>query len=435
MDQSQVARIGGRSLWAVLIAGIVGSLGLASIGASNASAAIECTGSSIVGGGSSWQKIAQQSVWTPAFNSEICKSGPTVTYDTTGSGLEMWNAYGTRSSLNLERPFVGTDEAPTSAQIATMRGVAGGAHILVIPVAQTTLAIVANPPAGCTLENITNPDLEKTFRGRILNWTELGTDSGTCNSPMTRVVRKDGSGITKQLKNYLYLANEKGLPCTTGSTEGKASWQELEPVSNPESGGPSTKWPKSCEGTTLSTVAKPSAGGGGEVVKKVNATAGSIGYASLPDAKANSAKVILNLGNNGQKPASEQVYGSPVDPIKAGTPNCGSTTYVVPEEARKLGTGLDVDWSSIFGANPSIGGTAYPICMLTFVLALQGYGSAGFSMESEVTTHDYIRDYQVVKGQEDLDASATFYESLPTTSKSSNDVLGAAKYAGGKISY
>ena len=37
------------------------------------------------------------------------------------------------------------------------------------------------------------------------------------------------------------------------------------------------------------------------MVKTVNATAGSIGYAALPDAKANGATTILALQNNGQK--------------------------------------------------------------------------------------------------------------------------------------
>jgi ABC-type phosphate transport system substrate-binding protein len=435
--KNKSARTGLRA--ALLAGATVAAIGVGGLGASGAAAAPLCTGGNIIGQGASLQKVAQQNVWIPKFQTEVCNSGkfPTVTYESTGSGagLKEWNADGAKGSLNHERLFISTDDAPTTEQINNIKSVAGGSNVLVIPVAQTAIAIVANPPAGCTVENITNPDLEKVFRGQFLTWNQLGTDSGTCNSPITRVVRLDGSGTTYQFKNYLSLANTKGLACTTGGTEGKASWKELQPITNTETGAPNTTWPVSCEGTTLSTLTRPAKTGGGEVVKTVNATEGSIGYASLPDAKANSAKVILNVGNNGQKGAAEATFGNPVDPGKAGVANCGSTTYVVPENARKLGTALDVDWSKVFGANAAIGGTAYPLCTLTYELAFNKYSLAGFLNKYEVTTKDYIREYQVFKGQEDLDASGTFYASLPTSAKSLNDVLGAAKFAAGKINF
>ncbi len=425
-------------LRATLLAGAtVAALGLGGLGASGAAAEPLCTGGNIIGQGSSLQKIANQNVWIPAFQTEICNKGkfPTVTYESTGSGagLKEWNADGAKGSLNHERLFIGTDDAPTTEQINNIKSVAGEANVLVIPVAQTAITAIANPPSGCTVENITNSELEKVFRGTFTTWSKLATAEGTCGSPITRVVRKDGSGTTFQFKNYLSLSNSKGLPCTTGGTEGKASWKELEPVSNTETGAPNTTWPESCEGTTLSTLIRPGANGGGEVVKKVNATEGAIGYASLPDAKANSAVDILNLQNNGQKPASEATYASPVG--EPGIANCSATPYIVPENARKIGTGLDVDWSKVFGAQAAIGGSAYPLCTLTYDLAFRGYGSAGFLQKYEITTKDYIREYIVFGGQTKLEESGTFYAKLPGSIKGINDVLGAAKFAAGKISF
>jgi ABC-type phosphate transport system substrate-binding protein len=416
---------------ALLSGATVAAIGLGGLGAGSASAAVECTGSNIIGEGSSLQKIAQQNVWTPTFASTICNSGthPTVTYEPTGSGagLNAWGANG--GAINRTRQFIGTDDAPTAAQIANIKTAAGGGNVLVIPVAQTAISIIANPPAGCTVEEITNKDLEKSFRGIILNWSELSSAEGECTSRMTRVVRFDGSGTTYQLKNYLSIPNPSGLPCTTGGTEGKASWKELEPVINPD-GTPNTTWPETCKSKTLSTLVKPAAKGGGEEVKKVNATEGSIGYAALPDAKSNNADTILSVQNNGQKPFAEATFANPATGSLA---NCASTPYIVPPEGRKVGTGLDVDWSQVFGAQASIGGTAYPLCTLTYALAFHAYKAAGFKFKEEVTVHDYLREYIVFGGQTDLTASGTFYAALPTSTNGVNNVLGAAQFAAGKI--
>ena len=423
---------------AVLAGATVAALGVGGLSAGSASAAVLCNGSNIIGQGSSLQKIAQQEVWTKAFSSEICNSGthPTVTYESTGSGagLKEWNSDGKRGSLNLERQFIGTDDAPTTEQISNITSVAGGASLLVVPVAQTSISIVANPPSGCNISAITNSALQSVFSGSTKKWSSLATAEGTCNSPITRVVRKDGSGTSYQLKNYLFRASAKGLPCTTGETEGKASWKELEPITNTETGAPNTTWPESCGGTTLTTVVRPTGTGGGEVVNKVNETAGSMGYAALPDAEAHHAVDILSLQNNGQKPVAEATFASP---LIGGVANCSATPYTVPVGARntKGSTGENVDWSLVFGAFPSIGGESYPLCTLTYDLALHGYGKAGFKFKQETTVHDYITEYLVNGGQAKLEASGTFYDALPSSTKLEHNVLGAALFAARKVSF
>ena len=265
-----------------------------------------CTGANITGAGSTLQNIAQTQVWKPGFEGTICNSEahPTIAYQAIGSGAGMteWNYNGAKGSINTGLSFIGTDDAPSAAQIANIKSKAGSAELAVIPVAQTAISFVANPPAGCTVEAITNGDLTAVMEGRLSNWSKLETAEGTCNSPITRVVRKDASGTTYQLKNYLFALYKKGLFCTTGATEGKQSWAEL---------GSSTSWPQSCGEKTLSSVVE--AQGATEEVSKVNATAGSIGYAALPDAKAGVAgtTAILELQDNGQKKGGEAQFADP----------------------------------------------------------------------------------------------------------------------------
>jgi ABC-type phosphate transport system substrate-binding protein len=412
-----------------LILGALAISGFAALRPSSAAAAPTCTGVSIRGAGSSAQAIAEQSVWNPAFSSSVCPGvgAPTVTYESANSavGLREWGADGGRRTLNHEISFIGTDEAPNAGQIANIEAAAGGSKLAVIPVAQTSIAIIANPPAGCTIENITNPELEQVFRGALTKWGQLATASGSCGSAITRVVPTGGMGPTYQFKHYLALINAASLACVG------ATWTEIGPITDATLGTPNVTWPESCAGTTLSPVVRPMGLGGSEEVKKVNATAGSIGFAALPDAKSSKAVAMLNVGNNGVKGVASATYASPIG--EPGVANCTNTEYLVPAEAQKIGTGLSVDWSEVFGANNAIGGEAYPLCMFTYDVALSGYGEAGFIPAQEETVHDYLREYVIFAGRLQLEESGRFYAPLPTSTKGARDVLGAAIYATGRI--
>ncbi len=420
-----------RARVALLAGGAVAALGFGALNVGTAAAAPSCTGNSITGQGSSLQKVAEQTVWGPSFSANICNKGsfPKVSYNSTGSGggLKEWNHDGAKGSLNTGLAFIGTDDAPTAAQIANIKSVAGGAQLAVVPVAQTSIAVVANPPAGCEVEEITNTNLTAVFEGRALSWSDLATAEGECNSPITRVVRKDGSGQTYQFKNYLFQLNKKALACTGAE---KQTWQQLEPITNGTTGAPNTTWPESCAEKTLSALVIPTGTGGGQVVQKVNATSGSIGYASLPDTMTNKSgnTRILALQNNGLGPASEAVFASP---LSGETANCGATTYKTPAN---VNTGLDLDWSQVFGAKPAIGEGGYPICTLTFNLAFHGYGAAGFAQKDEITVRDYITEYMTqAAGQNDINSH--YYSALPSTADVRTNILGAAQKAAARISF
>lgn len=431
-------------LRAALLAGAtVAALGLGGLGATSASASLNCGGSAITGAGSSLQKVAEQNVWSPGFSgvSGVCPSGPTVTYESIGSGggLAFWNATGVLGHINTEKAFIGTDDAPNPTQIASTDSVADGAHVVVIPVAQTSIAIVANLPAGCSFAEetgITNLDLQKVFRGSLKTWSGLETTEGTCNSPITRVVRKDGSGTTFQFKTYLSRMNGGSLPCVN------KTWQELRSNSGAEP-TPNVTWPESCSGNVLSELVKPPASGNGEVVKKTNEIDGAIAYTATPDFKTsafNGNLTAVPLQNNGKTSAGSGAFA---DPATGETANCTLTPYFVPTDARPgAGDGIGVDWSSVFGIYPNIGGNSYPLCTLTFALAFHemhlvqqgGSGAEGpFTTGQFTSVNDYLREY-IVQSTGQSAINSHYYASLPSSNQAWHDVIGAAKFAASKIS-
>jgi ABC-type phosphate transport system substrate-binding protein len=206
------------------------------------------------------------------------------------------------------------------------------------------------------------------------------------------------------------------LPCTT------ETWAALSST---------TAWPESCKGAGLSSVVKtPTNGDDGAMVEAVNTTPGSIGYA--PGTVIATASHVLALQNNGQVAAAEAEFAAPTIGKEA---NCGATQYSVPAGARRKNgePATNVDWSGVSGAHPAIGGSSYPLCMLTYDLAFRGYKGTGIPFSKEVTVRDYIKWYITVQGQEAVEGLG--YAPLPTAAESSKNVLGSAQYTAGKINY
>lgn len=423
---------------ALLAGGLLIALAVSALTASSASAAPACTGENITGRGASFQKVAQQNVWNPAFNTSVCGgkgTEPKVSYESTGSGgcISAWNFDGISGTINKAVAFCATDDAPTAAQIANAKSVAGGAQVAVIPVTQSAIAMIANPPAGCNAEFLTNSNLSGVMEGRIRNWNKIETAeeevSGACNFPISRVVRKDGSGTTFQFKNYLFKLNSGTLRCSEGLVEvgKKATWQQLEPIA--AEGKPNTLWPESCPEQEMSPLLRGAANGNGAVVTKVNETPGAIAYTGLADAKAGvkGNTRILALQNNGQKGVAEATFG---EPGVGSVANCSKAVYQVP----KLNGSLDFDWSQVFSAKPAIGGEAYPLCTLTYVIAWNDYSAVGYTEGVATTVRDYLTEYLVQpSGQAAINSNN--YSSLPGSGNPLYDILGAAQKAASNIAY
>ncbi|HEX6667374.1 MAG TPA: substrate-binding domain-containing protein [Solirubrobacterales bacterium] len=424
--KQKLTKTGARA--ALLASAIAAMLAISGVGASSASAA--CTGT-IVGQGASLQNVAQNEIWIPHFNKEVCEGAegsktrkPEYISTGSGPGLKAWG-FTAMEGVNKERHFIGTDDAPAAAQITTAREQANNANVLVVPVAQTAIAVVANPPASCTITEITNKDLENAMDGTITKWSELSTASGAgCTGSLTRVVRAEGSGTTFQFKNYLSKISAN-LPCTT---EGKTKWSELQEIGTEEK--PNITWP-TCAGKT----APVTGAGGSGVVKAVTATAnnGRIGYAALPDAKnpANGTPVILKVQNAeaGGEPTGFAAPGVEEEESgKKGNANCAKAVYAVPAAGQTSGSGENVDWSGVFGGNPKIAGTTYPICTLTYDLAWDDYKTAGYTSGEEVgksVTH-YIH---TIVTNPTVPTVKKWYAALPAGTGESSNVQMAAEYA------
>jgi ABC-type phosphate transport system substrate-binding protein len=432
-----------------VVAGAVAlALGVGVFGAGTASAAPACGGGPIVGQGSSLQGSAQTELWASAkggYNATCGEKQVQYTVSSSGKGLTAWGFKG--GAFDKTYGFVGTDDAPSASQIAAAK-TASATNILTIPIAQTAIAFPVNPPTGCTITEITNKQLEGIMRGTIKVWSKVQTavGAGCTNAPITRVVRKEGSGTTFQLKNYLSKISEASLTCLPASVKAP-NWRGTEEIGTNEE--PNILWPENsaASGCTNQVTEIVRAEGGGGLVKAVNKTEGSIGYAALPDVEKNKNKGEnpngdtnwIKVQDNGvSNKLSVAQFASPLE-AAVNAANCFEAQYAVPTSAQVgAANPANADWSQIFGANTNsaaISPGAYPLCTLTYVEALTEYGKAGFTTADETTAKDYIANYLTAEeGQEALEVGGKWYAPLPEGSKTFN-VLGAAQYAASKIGF
>jgi ABC-type phosphate transport system substrate-binding protein len=419
-----------------------------------------CSGADIRGGTSTLQALLQQQIWVPQFNA-LCAGGNAVQYTSgIGEGGRGWlSDFRTKSFPPGE--FGAVDEAPDRAEIEGIDGIAEGAHEVVIPVAQTAIAIVADPPPNCSITRITNEDLEHVFRGNFLTWGRISTASGSgCDAPITRVVRAEVSNTTYQFKRYLGIINPKVLACSGGRT-----WDEMsrpgQPLPFAEEGEPQNAWPGQEE--PLGGDGKCQAGEGRlssvdwvknlerfdgnlRIAEAAANGPGTIGYVPLPDAMKVGATHILEVQDNGWRSASEAQFASPAE---GGNANCAGAHYKVPQEARRVAgaSGTDAEWLEGSGAlHPAVGGGAYPLCTLTFDLALHRYGDVhdkggvdtapSYTYAEIALLKQYLREFVLApEGQKAITKAGIGFASLPTAPFADHDVLAAARYASGKISY
>jgi ABC-type phosphate transport system substrate-binding protein len=437
-----LAKTGTRaSLLAIVV---VAALSVSGLGASAAVAAPSCpvTGAAMktVGEGSSLQRTAQIGTWSKKYN-ETCGAEDEIEYisSSSGTGLNKWSANASGGTIDHTRSFIGTDDAPNSTQLANIKEAGGNTDVVVVPVTQAAIAIVANPPATCTITKITQADLQNVFNGTIKEWSGISTASGSCGFPITRVVRADGSGTSYQLKHFLDLINGGNLTCTAGPT----TWEGLQTAAN------NTVWPENgaggCAAGTVSEVLHSKAGGtgaagtgsgGGDEVKTINNTENSIGYAALADAENNKTGGTHTLEVQNGTSLGVPTYASPLLAEKMS--NCEETQYNVPTDAQveELGPGefepvtenspFNVDWSGVYGSGTET--VDYSICTLTWDLAFRNYGNAGFTTGG---TGSVIEDYFTTilgTGVTDLTDAGTYYDAIPATNQPGTDVAGAAAY-------
>ena len=159
---------------ALLSGAAVAALGLGGLNAGTAAAAPGCAGNSITGKGSSLQNIAQTKVWGPGFEA-LCpgKARNHLQLLGSGAGLTEWNFNDGKGPINTELSFIGTDDAPTAAQIANVTSVAGGAQLAVVPIAQTVDRDRRQPARGMRSRTVTNSDLAGSSKAGSHEWSKI----------------------------------------------------------------------------------------------------------------------------------------------------------------------------------------------------------------------------------------------------------------------
>lgn len=455
--------MGGLGRWSAvrfLIGVLAVALAIGGFGAAGASANPTCTPEevNIQGMGSSLQGVAQEA-WTgrkvpfglplgSVPHVATSKTGyykacetklkpPTVSYTSTGAGsaLAAFSFLGI-GPINTTIDFIGTEDPPTAAEITNAEEVSAGARPIIVPVAQTAIAVVIHPPANCRFKaekGITWKELNKVFGGNgITEWSQFAnteaTVAGACSHPVKRVVRKEASGVTYQFKNYLSVLETEegaeGLPC---KTEGTLEWGKLKEIS--ATGKPNPAWPQ-CAGGTEVQVAR----GDGALAERVAATEGTIGYAGLPAAKAKAATVaLLQNGVEGVEPLYAEPGNSTTD-----TARCTKARYTVPVEGRRgVGTGEAVEWTTVFGAEPDVKGTEYPLCTLAFDIGWSNYEDPGYPEAVKVgeVVRDYIKNYVVPTGLGQAAIVGKWYSAMPNAggTGSATDIQDAAEFAAEKL--
>jgi ABC-type phosphate transport system substrate-binding protein len=394
-------------------------------GAASAAVGQQCSGVSITAQGSSLQAVAQQELWAPKFHtsgeslacdgSQGSKGTPTITYNSTGSGaaLRSWGAESkspSEISFGPGNAFAATDEPPNEKQIEeieSQESTKTTGTLESIPVAQESVVILVHLPTGCTATStaasgrlaFTNADLEGVFAGTIKTWGGITgggdaiTGTGCSTDAITPIVRFDQSGTTHIFKRYLNLIyGIKGETLATAS--GNETWGEL------SEGSLNTVWP------TAAAVEKPAAKGGGELLNKVEATAGSIGYVNVAEARKRAAFVPPSGGaneptfwavlENSHKGSGKKEKVTFQDPSNNGdnatldAANCGKTVYTNGTEPFPPGSVLD-PWNTVT-TSITLKEKTYSLCGLTYDLAFTDYELLTGTSEAEATTvNNYLR--------------------------------------------
>jgi ABC-type phosphate transport system substrate-binding protein len=454
MTRAYVSRL----LLACALPAVVAAM-LVAPGSAGAFVLAPCAGESIEANGATLQKAAQV-IWNKEFDVKgegACVAGPTVKYTGTGSGpgLASWGVGASKGTgkFGPKNAYVGTDEPPNNKQIKEIceEGPLGAGcpeegkntQVLTIPVVQESVAPIVHLPAECTVEGGTerlklgSKELEKIMDGTVFEWAKL-TEKGAnklvgagCKSKIQRVVRKKGSGTTSIWMKFQNLTASKTTKLKFGGgadTEAKEKcpavvelfWKE-EAVQNEN-----VCWPKEATNGVLRGE------GGAGVREKVEATAGSIGYSALADARK--GKMIPPEGGKGkpffwvevengkvkEEGITKPVWADPStngDETAVAKANCAETLYTdgtkkfPPENAEQ-------SWSEVTTSTKE---PHYPICGFSYDLSLTHYekfGAGEAATEGGArTAFDYLNYEVATKGGQEEIGKSTDYEALPENAK------------------
>jgi ABC-type phosphate transport system substrate-binding protein len=300
--------------------------------------------------------------------------------------------------------FAGNEAPPTPAQwlridLGDKPGEDSGL-IRQIPIASTAVVPLVHFPAGCAIPAkeatgdgrfmVSNSELEKVYAGEVATWGELLPDiEPSCASlPLKRVVPSVSEGTTFVFKQWLAIVNSG------------RGWNSLA----------NTTWPKD-SGATATVRAELGDLGEAGLVAETN---GSIGYASLPNARLEGFGVFspsnpdynrrglfwLSVKNG----AGEQV--EPTRDPNSGTDNVRGANCDNPE-FNYVPSGYDTTVTPIWRAVTAVGSkVGWPICTLTYDLAWDDastvYGKTEEQQSRQRTVKDFLAFVLGSAGQEEV---------------------------------
>jgi hypothetical protein len=294
----------------------------------------------------------------------------------------------------------------------------------------------AGSPIGAL--RLTNQQASRIIGGDILRWNDAALRTGgqnaglaNCNVPIVRVVRQDRSGTTQIMKNYLARADSlrTGATCDSGRRWGVqpgggsvATDMNLDPQNrawpnSPDAGG---VLPSVAATATCSAINRSASNGTPALLTLLNSTAGGVGYADLAD-------VVVAPFNGLLRPELRNGTNTGfVGPATGQNANCQFNGLSLPGGGDPaLAVGLDPSDSWAYDqignhADPTLTGTSFPACGLTFALVFTGLSDttsapdaiSRMTANQRRTLYGYFTYVLSSLGQDKL--ANIFYAPLPT---------------------
>lgn len=501
-DTRSAPKRGARAIRAGLLASALAALtaiGLAPQASADFTSA-KCGGVNTNANGASFAKGAQES-FNSYFKTFYCPgSGLSIAYNANGSGAGIEGAQLREGTSR----FWGSDDPPSPTAVALMNsgakkeivegkpkilpdGVEGNeGKVHIFPIAAGAISPLVNFPDGCNPEALadkyrtvsaaqvsgnaalkgilrvrfTKVKFEKVWAGEEnAKWSEafpeLAAQGAPCEVPIIRVVRFDKSGTTFGFKDYLRTINPgRGWTTTFETGTGETGNREWPNAQFGEGGQCGATPAPGKQADTVDFLTTNCGNGNGELVKKLIATEGSIGYSDIATARNASPTLAVDAtkatapstpywtqvqngtiavgsaqegeGKGFTEPTLDEENGfkttASTTPAQKGA-NCIAETIFQNTPGNSFG-----DWSKTSGVNATSG---FGICTLTYVMAFDDNAAVFKNLPEEESKARTVKDYMesVVTDAAQAQLLAADYAPLPS------GMLSLARTAIGQIGW
>ncbi len=440
MSDTRSAPAGVRAMGAglvVLLLMAMAALGLASQARANFTTG-KCAGPNIIGEGGSFANAAHVA-FNNNFKNVYCLGTPgegtiNVEFRPNGSGAGV----AAMKARTLGSPRFGqSDDPPTPTEVQQMEaGTASAtddAKLHVLPVAVGSVVALVNFPDGCTSletelpagsrtaeENAGGPTPDDVIRVKFTKaqyeaiWAQGGAgapaappvtwgnvftglaNTATCGQEaVTRVVRFDQSGTSFAFKDYLHSINPtRGWKSTYSTVAPVLTRQWPGATFGPRADCGGAEGPGSQDDATDHLTSACSKGNP-ELIAKLVATDGSVGYADLATAREKGLSITPEANDNDKywvqvengsgaftEPTAD-AKGFRTDTLARGS-NCQTAAFTnVP------GSSFE-SWANTSGVNAPLG---WGICTLTYALVFDDNSAAWGASSEEEQKARTLKDY------------------------------------------